>query len=211
LIGDAAPFIGPRCFLMPGRNVMASKPPASRAAFAARRRVGFTLIEMLMVVTILGIAAAMIVPAISTRDDLQVAAASRVLVGDLMYAQNRAIALQKSHYIEFNGNSYTLYARDSATSAPYVINNPVTNAPYTTTFGAGGPVSFTNIAIGTENFGSGSTSLSYDELGSPWAYNPQADVAAVMTQGGSIVLQTATGSFPVTVTIQPYTGEATAQ
>jgi hypothetical protein len=32
-----------------------------------------------------------------------------------------------------------------------------------------------------------------------------------MTQTGSIVLQTASGTFPLTVTIQPYTGEATAQ
>jgi prepilin-type N-terminal cleavage/methylation domain-containing protein len=190
---------------------MTPAPTSWRGVRRARWKRAFTLIEMLMVVAILGIAAAMIVPAVSTNEDLQVAAASRVVLGDLLYAQNRAIALQKTHYIEFNGNSYTLYARDSATSAPYVINNPVTNAPYTTAFGAAGPASFANIAIGTENFGSGSTSLSYDDMGSPWAYNAQADTATAMTQSGSIVLQTTSGTFPVTVTIQPYTGEAIAQ
>jgi prepilin-type N-terminal cleavage/methylation domain-containing protein len=192
---------------------MTDRPTSARIIsrrFDRRPRRAFTLIELLVVLAILGIASAIIVPAIGTRDDLRVSAASRELLSDLLYAQNRAIALQKTHYIEFNGNSYTLYARDAATSAPYVINNPVTNQPYTTTFGAAGPSSFQVVAIGSVNFGAGSTSLGYDDLGSSWAYDAVKDNATAMTQTGTIVLQTTGKQFPLTITIQPYTGEASA-
>ena len=61
---------------------------------------GFTLVEILMVVVILGIAAACVVPQLSSRDDLKTAAAARVVMADLIYAQNRAIAVQQTvHFI----------------------------------------------------------------------------------------------------------------
>src|SRR3982751_6922276 len=69
---------------------------------------GFTLIEILTVVVILGIAAAAVIPELGTRDDLKIASTARNVMGDLMYAQNRAIATQKKHYVQFSGSTYTL-------------------------------------------------------------------------------------------------------
>ena len=60
----------------------------------ARR--AFTLIEILTVVIILGISAAIIIPNVSNRDDMRAAGAARMVMADLIFAQNRAIATQKA-------------------------------------------------------------------------------------------------------------------
>src|SRR5688500_15065328 len=94
----------------------------SGAAAAARRRTrvgGFTLTEILAVVVILGIASAIIIPQIGTRDDMRVKAASRTLIADLIYAQNLAISTGQVVYVRFDvaGNSYSLLTNPSSSKA----------------------------------------------------------------------------------------------
>src|SRR5579872_1651697 len=89
------------------------------------RRRGFTLIEILMVVVILGIASAIILPQLASRDDLRCAAAARALMADLLYAQSRAIARGQMQYVQFSSGSYQVMA-DNAGAPGAVINNPVT-------------------------------------------------------------------------------------
>src|SRR5437764_11847528 len=91
---------------------------------------GFTLVEILMVVTILAIASAIIVPQIGTRDDLKQAAGARVVMADLIWAQNRAISTQQKQYIIFSGQSYTLWYKDS-TGTLQKNSQPVTHNEYT--------------------------------------------------------------------------------
>ena len=93
-------------------------------------RSAFTLIEILIVVVILGIAAAVIVPQLGTRDDLRAAAAARTLMADLIYAQNRAVALQKTHYVIFNTSSGKYDVTD-AVAPNHLISQPLTGTPYT--------------------------------------------------------------------------------
>src|SRR4051794_29157191 len=82
---------------------------------------GFTLVEILVVIIILGIASAMIIPQLGSRDDLVVSAAARMMMADMIYAQNRAISLQKPHYVRFDGQQYTV----SDTTAITPITHPV--------------------------------------------------------------------------------------
>ena len=67
-----------------------SRSSRRRRPFGSRR--GFTLVEILCVVVILGIASAIIIPQLGTHDDMKVAAAARTVMADLIYAQNTAIA-----------------------------------------------------------------------------------------------------------------------
>src|SRR5688500_3499715 len=90
-----------------------------RMARGSKRRGGFTLAEILAVVVILGIASAIIIPQIGTRDDMRVKAAARTLVADLIYAQNLAISTGQVVYIRFDvaGNSYSLLTNPSSSKA----------------------------------------------------------------------------------------------
>ena len=173
--------------------------------FQPRR--GFTLVEILCVVVILGIASAVIIPQIGSRDDLNAAAAARVMMSDLMYAQNRSIAMQKKHFLQFNGQSYNVMTRDADTLPLYTITQPVTKNAYTTTFGDKN-TALGNASIGTTSF-NGATTIAFDEMGSPYSYVAATNVLTSLTSAGTI--KVTNGKVTLTISIEPYTGEATVQ
>src|SRR5688572_24441187 len=82
-------------------------------------RRAFTLVEILAVVVILGIASAIIIPQIGTRDDMRAAAAARIVVSDLIYAQNLAISSGTAAYVRF----------DKANKKYWVVTAPVNTGP----------------------------------------------------------------------------------
>ena len=61
----------------------------------------YTLLEVLVVVTILGTAAAIVVPSMSSAGNLRVQTAVRELVADITYAQSDAVAYQARRAIIF--------------------------------------------------------------------------------------------------------------
>jgi len=169
-----------------------------------KRTQAFTLVEILMVVLILAISSAIIIPQIGTRDDLKAAAGARVMMADMIWAQNRAISTQQKQYLIFSGQSYTIWYKNS--SGTLTLNtNPVTQSTYTTSFGvANTPLA--DVSIGTGNF-AGQTSLCFDEMGTPYGYDGTTETA--MTGSGSI--QVNCGAQHLTITIEGYTGEASVQ
>jgi prepilin-type N-terminal cleavage/methylation domain-containing protein len=168
-----------------------------------RRCGGFTLVETLCVVVILGIAATMIVPSIGTRDDLNASAGARAVMADVTYAQNRAIAMQAMQYVSFNvaGQSYSIY---SSMSPLTYVAHPVNLGNYITTFGTG---ELGNCSLVSVNFNGGTTVLAFDELGAPYSYNATTSVATPISGTGAIVVQS--GPVQLTVSIQQNTGQLT--
>src|SRR5687768_15113383 len=102
------------------------------------RRPAFTLVEILVVVLILGIAAAAIVPQMGNRGDLKAAAAARMIMADLIYAQNRAIATQTRHYVTFDTAASPQTYRIVTSMTPLTdVTHPITKASsYAVTFGS---------------------------------------------------------------------------
>src|SRR4051812_24800357 len=98
---------------------------------------GFTLVEILAVVVIIGIASAIVIPQIGSRDDLKGAAAARVLVADLIYAQNLAVATQSTTYVKFDtaNNKYSLLTVANSGGDTFA-KHPLTQQNYTVTFGS---------------------------------------------------------------------------
>ena len=99
----------------------------------------FTLIEILVVVVILGIAATLVIPKLSSAGDLNAASAARVVLADLNYAQNCAITTQKPCFVSFSKstNSDTYSLLDSVAPSEHIMTHPVTQMAFTHQFPAG--------------------------------------------------------------------------
>lgn len=164
-------------------------------------RSAFTLIEILMVLVILGIASAMIVPQIGTRDDLKAAAAARIVMADLIYAQNRSIATQEMHCVAFDLDDEK-YGVVTAASPTAFITHPVSKDPFEVEFATTSGLE--DITIDTADFDD-ATSIGFDELGTPYAVTSGGIVA--LAASGSIVVTS--GEYSITIAIEPFTGEIT--
>ena len=165
------------------------------------RKTGFTLVEILMVVVILGIAAAVIVPQMGSRDDLKLSAAARVMMADLAYAQSRAIATQRKQYVQFTEEQYALYSRSSDASPLALVSHPIEPGNYIISFMTG---VLRDIEVDSADF-DGMTTLVFDELGSPMSYNGTSTTA--LSSPGTIRFKS--GNQFLTMQIEPYTGEIT--
>jgi len=177
-----------------------------RSAASPRRSVGgFTLIEVLCVVVIMAIAAAIVFAGLSNTNDVQAGSGARTVMTDLMYAQNRAIATQQPVYVTFNTTASS-YSLCSSLIGPTYLTNPVTQANYSNTFGSGSLLTLSNCVFQTVNLG-GQTSMYFDQLGTPYSCSSTGTGPAAFTTAGSVVI--ISGGTRYAITIQPDTGDMT--
>jgi prepilin-type N-terminal cleavage/methylation domain-containing protein len=172
-----------------------------------RARTGFTFIEILVVVLILGIASAIILPEIGSRADLDAASAARTVMADLLYAQNRAIATGQDHYIVFDvsGQSYSVYSGSSSGPSSTPLTHPINLNSYVMTFGQAGSNNISSdVTLGSVSF-NGQSVIAFDELGVPYSYNSGPLVP--LSQPGTIVLNC--GDYSLTISVMQDTGELT--
>jgi prepilin-type N-terminal cleavage/methylation domain-containing protein len=162
---------------------------------------GFTLVEILIVVVILGIVSAVVVPQIGSRADLRAAAGARVVMSDLLYAQNLAISTQQRMYVRFGSNTYSLYTTATGGSP---ITHPVQKTPFTVNFGASAAPALQSCTIPGRSF-DGNATLMFDELGTPYSYNTSTSATAPLSNAGTISVRS--GTFTLTVRVEPFTGE----
>jgi prepilin-type N-terminal cleavage/methylation domain-containing protein len=165
-----------------------------------RSRRGYTLIEVLVTVTIMGLAAAVIVPNMMQGGTLGVQAGARMIIADLLFAQNEAMAQQSTRRIVFNTatNSYRVEKYDSGATAWVLEFNP--------SKGMGGDqqnyeVSFDDdsrfrgIEIVSADF-NGNSTVEFDDLGNP-------------SSGGTIELRFEEHRYEINVA--PFTGRVTVE
>ena len=164
---------------------------------------GFTLIEILVVVVILGIAAAIVVPAIGSRSDLKATSAARMIMADLIYAQNRSISQQKKHYVRFDKAAQQYEVLEQITPSAVLIKHPVEASDFVVKLGADGAKPIQDVTFETADFDNKAI-LAFDELGTPHSYDAATKALTAMS-AGKIVLNCR--DIKLTITIEPFSGE----
>lgn len=174
-----------------------------RSAVMAPRRAradasGYTLVEVLVLVVILGIAGALVIPSFGSTDALRIQGAVRMIVSDITIAQSDAVAMQMSRGILFTphetASRYVL--------ADVVAGNLDTESSFAETRDLGGDrYGFARIESTTLN----NDMLIFDAMGGP-IEAPGSDVPAA---AGSIILAGAGQRFQIN--IDAYTGRVTVR
>jgi prepilin-type N-terminal cleavage/methylation domain-containing protein len=164
-----------------------------RRAIGSVRRDGYTLLELLIVVAILGIAGAMVIPQMGSTDVLRIQAAVRTLVSDINFIQSDALARQQARAIVFDppANKYTLV------EVPGSTINLGTDTIYVVNFN--NSIKFHDARIESANF-DGDEVLLFDELGGP-IVTPGGSTPSA---GGRVVVSGSGTTYEVIV--EAYTG-----
>ena len=183
------------------RNRLTTRGPAGGVAMASAS--AFTLIEILVVVVILGIAAAIVVPAIGSRSDLKATSAARMIMADLIYAQNRSIAQQKMHWVRFDAVNEQYEVLEQISPGPVYIKHPVEAQDFIVKIGGTGTKAIRDVSIDTVGFDT-KTVLAFDELGTPYSYDAGTQAMSPMTTG-NICLKC--GDLRLTIVVEPFSGE----
>lgn len=179
-----------------------STPHTQHPGSLRHSRHAFTLIEVLVTVAILAIAAAMVIPAMGTTGVLKVQGAIRQIVSDITFAQADAISLQQGRAVRFDpgSNSYRVIQ---------VIGSTVDDS--NTLYDPSRPGGRFVVSLNNGDFGGAtvaSTTLSnntliFDDMGTPVT----TAGGNTPSTGGKIVIITADSRHEVL--IEAYTGRTT--
>jgi len=158
-----------------------------------RQGSGFTLVELLIVLVILGISAALAIPMISSAGSTQIRSAANMIAADLEYAKSMAITRGQSYSVVFDKLSERYRIEDASGN---VIAHPVKK-------GFNYEVDFRNdsrldkVDIQDVDFDS-TSEVSFDYLGSPHNGSGAPLNRGVITLEG--------GGKTIRVNVEPVTG-----
>ena len=173
-------------------------------------RRAFTLVEILIVLIIIGIASAIVVPSLGTHNDQNAASAARTVVADLIFAQNRAILSQAIRYVNFDtvGQKYSVLTVKPNVAAIYE-QNPGTLQNYIAYFGTSAPPGGLQSVLLQTPSADGKTCIAFDELGQPYACDASTGVTTALVNTATFPVKC--GTFTLTVKVEPYTGAMSVQ
>lgn len=164
-----------------------------KVAGPADRAGGFTIVELVVVMVIIAIAAMIAIPMISSAGSVQIRAAANMIASDLEYAKSMAISRQQNYSVAFDTTNDSYEMRDAGGA---VIGHPVKKGfDYVMDFRNDSRLD--KVDIDTASFGSTSEVI-FDYLGSPYDGDSNPLNSGVVTLQASGVV--------MTVSVEPITG-----
>jgi prepilin-type N-terminal cleavage/methylation domain-containing protein len=149
-------------------------------------RTGFTIIEIMIVIVILSIAALAAIPLMSSAASVQIRSAANLIAADLEYAKSMSISRGQYYYVVFNESTDSYRIEDQSGT---IIDHPVKKGfSYIESFpdeSRLSKVDITNVTFTSDQVG-------FDCLGSP------------TDNGGSITISA--DEITATITVEPVTG-----
>jgi type II secretory pathway pseudopilin PulG len=172
------------------------------------RRRSYTLIELLLVCAILGIAGALLIPRLVGRDIMACQSAVRLIIGDLSFTQADALAHQELRRVHFydDGSGYCvlritqgqLNQEFDPDTADYLFD-PLLGGQYIVNFATDSR--FEGVTIASVDIDGGGRDLHYDSMGGT------INTAGGPGSGGTIRVNK--GNETYDITISPFTGKLT--
>ena len=159
---------------------------------------GFTLVEIILVVAILAIAAVMVIPMISSGAEMQLRSAADIVAADLEYAKSMAISRGQNFSVVFDKNteSYRIVDQNDIT-----IRHPVKKGfDYAVDFRSDSrldKVDIFNVVFEPD----ASQTITFDSLGSPYSGS-----GITPLNSGVITLKAGSSGSTITVNVEPVTG-----
>jgi prepilin-type N-terminal cleavage/methylation domain-containing protein len=164
----------------------------------------FTLVELIIVIVILGIMAAVVAPSVTQSAQSRQRSAAQMLVRDLRYSQARAVATGRRAWVTVNPSTETVTYSEDVSGMPVAVLDQATGSQMTTVLGTAATIDgVAGTAIGTFNGSTMAATIGFD-----WQGRPLDSLGVLLTANQTITV-TASGLSTVTVTIVAETGAVT--
>jgi prepilin-type N-terminal cleavage/methylation domain-containing protein len=187
-----------RSVLSPRMRPVKKRKAMKKMKFQNATAVGFTMVEILIVVVILAVAAMIVVPTLSSAADMQVRSAANSIAADLDYARGLAITRQKNYTVVFDSGAESYEIWDE--TAGELIKNPLTNQNFTVDIDADSRLR--QVDINSADF-DGDVSITFNYLGAPF------DSGGGTMDVGTITIQDKSAAFKLYVHVEAATGYVT--
>jgi type II secretion system protein H len=158
---------------------------------------GFTMIELMVVLAIIAIAAAIVVPIASSAGTMQLRAAVTMVAADLEYAKSMSISRGQTYRVSFDGTNEQYRIMDpNGTTIKHPVKGPAFD--YAVDFRTDRRLNGVDIVSVTFD---GASTVGFDYLGIPYSVGASP---GPLQNTGVITLQA--GGLTRTVSVEPVTG-----
>ena len=167
-----------------------------KAMSIRRQSKGFTLVELIVTMVVLGIISAVAIPRFADQQGFQSRAFYEQVQGAIAFAQKAAVAQRKSVYVTTTATTLQACYVAACGGAGYAVIDPTTKAALSLAAQDQRGVAFSAVTI------SPATTFAFDSLG-----RPRSAANVLLTAATTIsVNSTATGDINRSIIIEPETG-----